>query len=449
MNTLLKHDLMRLVRNRSSLTALALILLAGIYALYYGQAKIRFQQADLQKVLAAERETIQKQMEAFAEESSGSRWNKMRTVANPPSPLAALAIGQRDVFPYYKTVRAYGLYGGIFASELANPLKLLTGNFDLSFVLIFLLPLLIVALCYNLLSEERENGSLALILSNPVSLHQLVLTRLLARFLIVTVLILLLFGIGVLWAGIPLDTEAWIWLASVLVYTGFWFAVSFWVISLQKSSAFSSLALVGCWLLLVVIAPALANLYLEATHPVAKASEVQRELRDINSFGWGSPRQPTIERYFAANPALRVDTLQVNPDTMFEVAAMHLMDEDSRPHFAEYKDELAGRIRLSAALSWFSPATLTQFALNSAAGSDTPSYLAFLEEIESFYSVFKGFFDSKDLSTNKFGKQDFEKIPSYSPSAERRAEGLVGLSILLAWCVPFAVMGHLKLKTLQ
>ena len=51
------------------------------------------------------------------------------------------------------------------------------GRFDLAFVLIYLYPLLILALTYNLLSAEKEQGTLALALSQPVSLRTLVSAR--------------------------------------------------------------------------------------------------------------------------------------------------------------------------------------------------------------------------------------------------------------------------------
>jgi ABC-2 type transport system permease protein len=74
----------------------------------------------------------------------------------PPSPLAALAIGQSDLLPYYFKVTTDARETMLAAFEIENPHRLLTGRFDLAFVVVYLYPLLILALTYNLLSSERS-----------------------------------------------------------------------------------------------------------------------------------------------------------------------------------------------------------------------------------------------------------------------------------------------------
>ena len=51
--------------------------------------------------------------------------------------------------------------------EVESPLNLMVGRFDLTFVVIYLLPLLVLALSFNVLSEEREQGTLALTCCSP------------------------------------------------------------------------------------------------------------------------------------------------------------------------------------------------------------------------------------------------------------------------------------------
>ena len=45
----------------------------------------------------------------------------------------------------------------------------MVGRFDLAFVTVYLLPLLVLALSYNVLSEEREQGTLARTLAPTLS----------------------------------------------------------------------------------------------------------------------------------------------------------------------------------------------------------------------------------------------------------------------------------------
>ena len=107
-----------------------------------------------------------------------------RYAVMPPTPLAALAVGQSDLLPYYFKVTTDAKETVLAAAELENPQRLLTGRFDLAFVLIYLYPLLILALTYNLLSAEKEQGTLVLALSQPVSLRTLLLGKVASRFVL-------------------------------------------------------------------------------------------------------------------------------------------------------------------------------------------------------------------------------------------------------------------------
>jgi ABC-2 type transport system permease protein len=410
--TILKFEWVSLLRNRSSLLAIGLILLAGFYGIYYGKTEIDKQNQTLGKVVSAEKQAFENQKKDFKEPSFEFSWRARRTVTNSPTDLAKFSIGQRDIFPYYQAVRSYGLYSGIFSAEIANPLKLLTGNFDLSFVFIFLLPLLIIALCYNLLSSEREQGTLSILLSNQISLSKLVFVKLFFRFLLVLVITILLFLFGLIWAKIPFDSNAIAYFSITCLYILFWFGASFWIISLQKSSAFSALGLLGCWLLFVLIIPTMLNLYLESIYPVPNGANLQNQLRDISTKGWNAPHKETIGKYFAELPQNKVDTNKVNANMVFEIAAIHLMDKTSQPVFNEYKNELAKRVNASKSISWLSPAAQTQVMMNQLANTDTESHLSFLENMESYYPKLKGFFDAQKLQNHKFEKADFDKIPT-------------------------------------
>lgn len=415
-STILKFEWVSLLRNRSSLLAIGLILLAGFYGIYYGKTEIDKQNQTLTKVILAEKEAFENQKKEFKEPTFEVSWGAKRTFTNSPTDLAKFSIGQRDVFPYYQTVRSYGLYTGIFSAEIANPFKLLTGNFDLSFVFIFLLPLLIIALCYNLLSSEREQGTLSILLSNQISLSKLVFLKLIFRFLLVLAITVLLFLFGLIWAKIPLDSNAIAYLSITCLYILFWFGASFWIISLQKSSAFSALGLLGCWLLFVLVIPTMLNLYLESIYPVPNGANLQNQLRDISTKGWNAPHKETIGKYFAELPQNKVDTTEVNANMVFEIAAIHLMDKTSQPFFNEYKNELAKRVNSSKSLSWLSPAVHTQLVMNQLANTDTESHLSFLENMEAYYFKLKDFFDDQKLQNHKFEKADFDKLPSVEVS---------------------------------
>ncbi|MBL8739859.1 MAG: ABC transporter permease subunit, partial [Myxococcales bacterium] len=73
----------------------------------------------------------------------------------PLAPLSPLAVGQRDVLPesVMLTTRARTVHAS--EGETLSPAERASGPFDLSFVLVFLLPLVIIATTFDLLSSER------------------------------------------------------------------------------------------------------------------------------------------------------------------------------------------------------------------------------------------------------------------------------------------------------
>ncbi|MCA6106178.1 ABC transporter permease [Bradyrhizobium cenepequi] len=101
----------------------------------------------------------------------------------PNAPLAALAIGQSDMMPNYYRISYLSKVQFMYDTEIENPWNLLSGHFDLAFVIVFVLPLLVTTLGYNLLSAEREHGTLRMLCSQPLSVATLLTGKLVVRML--------------------------------------------------------------------------------------------------------------------------------------------------------------------------------------------------------------------------------------------------------------------------
>src|ERR1051326_5551724 len=107
-----------------------------------------------------------------------------RSAVYPDSSLAFLAMGQRDVYPaaYYPDLPGQFFKETIPSAERDDsPVALMIGRFDLAFVIQYLLPLFVIALSYDLLASEKESGVLALLLSQPVTVRQLVVAKVVVR----------------------------------------------------------------------------------------------------------------------------------------------------------------------------------------------------------------------------------------------------------------------------
>ena len=185
--------------------AVALLLGAAIaYGAFNGSQWVRFQQRTIGAALAEERarldgiraeipkvESGELKVSAFADPrlpQSFGRNMGLRYAVMPPAALGALAIGQSDLYPYYFKVSTGSKETFINSDEIENPVHLLAGRFDLAFVILYLFPLVILAFSYNLISAEKEAGTLALTLSQPVTLRKVVMAKVTLRALFVVAL---------------------------------------------------------------------------------------------------------------------------------------------------------------------------------------------------------------------------------------------------------------------
>ena len=277
------------------------ILFLGIiaYGLINGVSWTRFQETTLAGVAVSEEARLEEMRTRLAEIDAGTTPAGFNDPGNPATaggagvrhavlpgaPLAAFAVGQSDIYPYYVRVTTRENARALIKNgEMENPTNLLVGRFDIAFVIVFLFPLLILALSYNLLSGERENGTLAMVLSHPVSLGHVVAGKVLLRLLLVGGLAVGLSLLGALAAGVlggAVDgwTRFGLWTAVVLAYGLFWFAVAVGINALGRSSSWNATALLGIWLAMVVVAPALIHFAAIALHPVPSRVEMIQAMR--------------------------------------------------------------------------------------------------------------------------------------------------------------------------
>ena len=428
----------------------SLVLLVGLYGIYYGTFEINRQRRHLAELPALARHNVEELKVKFPGEADAGEIGYYHTTfaVHHPTPWASLSLGQRDVNPYYLKLRLLGLQGQLYASENVNPTKALSGNFDLAFVLVYLFPLLIIALCFNLLSSEKEQGILTLLLAQPVSAATLVAAKLAFRVALVVGLVLVLSAVAMLWAQVPPDGRVGLWLALVVLYCLFWFAVAFLVTSWQRTSAFNAVALVGVWLVLVVLVPGLLNVFVSAARPVPQGLELTIKQREEIHGGWDKPKTETMNRFFALYPQFR-DTVTIKERFVWRwyYAFQHLGDQSVQELAAAYTNGLRQRYELVNRLSWLSPAINTQTSLNALAGTDLPAHLAFQQSATRYHDALRGFYYPYLFNKVAFTHADYAKEPTHTfTSPSEPATALGGLGKLLVSTGAVLVAGLLLFR---
>jgi ABC-2 type transport system permease protein len=464
--TLLRYEWKAFVRNRFQLLILAATFLLGMYAIYNGKVTINTQRATIEAVSALEEEEFYKYKISFQEELETLEQEQTHDIASrpafawyrhayhailPPHDYAALALGQRDLFRFYYRLTGMSLHYQLFENELANPVQLLFGNIDLSFVLIYLFPLLIIAFAYGLYAIEKENGTLALLLIQPVGMRKILLVRLGFYFAIITGLGLLIAAIGLLVAGSPWKAEnqlpALAWLLSVVVYCAFWFSLVLLIISFRRSSSFSAITAAGCWLLLLIIIPAVLNVLVTVKYPISSTSLAGLTRRtSLENENDTEEARAVILEFLDHRPELAgADSLLHNDLLPKAYAAFTALKDVNHQHTVDhYNAQVESRHQWTSRFSWLSPAVTMQEVQARTAETELGEFLRFQDALVAFHRQITDFYFSRLFWDQPIALEDYSALPVFrmQPDPGRwmavgRGIGQVSLAAFLFFLIGF------------
>lgn len=363
-----------------------------------------------------------------------------RLATLPPAPLAAVAMGQRDVFPQALKVNTEVFLAAERETEtpLSGPTRLTTGAFDPAFLFVVLFPLVIIALSYELLSGERERGTLAMLLSQPISQRALVFGKAGARLGVLCVVTLTFAVGGLLVAGADLGggaLEVGLYLAVLVAWALFWFAAAIAVNAFGRTSATNALMLFGLWLLLVVVVPGLVRVGLDTLRPPPSRVEMLHEAREAAQ---------EMERELAGLEGKHdVDTTtQAYAEKLVKVQSD--LATRAAPVLADLRAQLAKRQSLLDGLRFVSPALVVQMALEDVAGTGARRHQRFEAQVDAFHDQYRAAMFAHVRAGARLTAAQIEAIPQWTYQAEpagdlatRVLTGVLGL--LLAALMLFGV----------
>jgi ABC-2 type transport system permease protein len=385
-----------------------------------------------------------------------ARYKGYEMAAKPPSSTAAIAIGQSDVVASYLKVQWKPMFKQTNTEEIENPENLAVGAFDLSFVLIYLYPLLIVALSYNILSAERENGTQALLLSQPVSIGQFVLGKIALRGLLtVGVAVAISLG-GVLLSSPDIAADGQLWRIGMLgvilvLYGAFWFALAVLVNAFGAKSATNALVMMATWIGLVLIIPAGLNLAAKTIYPLPSRIEMVQALRRSDN---------AAEKESNFNRSYRADLLRKSEEAALEASSNDFyakvlpLEQRSEaiaaPVFQRFERQRQAQQELAERMKYLSPAAITQIALSELANHSAQDFNDFNRQVEAYHQAWRDYFLPATLANRLMTREEMVNIPRFVYRPE--SNGVVGARVaidvlaLLAFAVVVFAAGFASLK---
>jgi ABC-2 type transport system permease protein len=446
---------------------LLVALLMG-YGVFNGSAWVRFQRRTLASIAAEQQERLEKlQVSLKKIDSSNGRPRGGADPRNPvtvggtaaapygvltPGPLSAFSIGQSDLYPYYFKASLQSRTTVMEADEIENPVNLLTGRFDLAFAVVYLFPLLILALTYNVISAERESGTLALALAQPVTLVSLIGRKVLLRAAVLAGLVVasalvaaIVSGVGLLEPGVL--PRLLLWIVTVLTYGAFWFVLAVAINAFGKSSATNAVALSAMWLVFVLLIPASINLIAETLYPVPSRVEMIQAMREASNQATQRGSM-LLARYYEDHPDLASPGAGVSaPDAAITTYAVQMeVDRLTKPIFDHFEAQTAAQQAVVNRFRFLSPAILAQNGLNDVSGTGMERYRQFRAEFDDFLTSWQGYFFRRISQKTLVSSADLDHLPQFvfrdehaDAIALRVGIGLSGLALATAIAAVFSM----------
>jgi len=304
-----------------------------------------------------------------------------------PSPTIVYAIGQTEQYGFYKRINTWSNpYDADMTQEISNPERIQSGNLDFSFAVLFLLPLLLLVLLYNIKGLEAERGFLPLVIVQAGSKNWWILSR--TAFYAI-LLLLVLFGLMLYGATLTdvFETKNNFWKIFLWVTISllFWLVIYFLILYYGNNTVSNTLQMIGVWLLLALIIPATIQQWIAIEKPTNLMVDLIDVKREKTSEIYEQSKELIDAQLFKLYPDLKEtktfrDTTIVKNDRGYSTDALVNIEMKNATKGIE-ADNYA-KNKLVETTYWFNPLTYFQNKLNKLTSTHYEDYESYRNEIQ-------------------------------------------------------------------
>jgi ABC-2 type transport system permease protein len=401
--------IIQFLRNKTAIASLLLLLAAGVAGIVAGKRFLHTQQAAIEETAAHQKEHIARLVKYENKEMGLLLYYLKFAYINPTSKLASLSIGQRDINSSIQSPTIRNIEAQKYDTNIRNPYQLLSGNFDLGFVILYLFPLVIITLSYNIYSEEKELGTWPLLKVQSNGSSSFLLRKLMVPFIFVTAVLLLLYLLAAILLQLPLDAFFAGFAISNFLYICFWFAVALLVISFFKNSSVNAISLLSAWLVLTILLPAAVNNHITKKYPVPESLSTMLKQRDGYHTRWDMPKDSTMKLFISEYPQYASYRWKEENgfNWLWYYAMQHLGDADAKQDSKLFTQKLLQREESSKMFSRFIPTLHTQLLNNELAQSNLGNHVQFLDSTTRFHEKLRMYFYPRIFTAAPVSAEDW------------------------------------------
>ncbi len=403
-----------LIGDKGALFWLALAFALSIIAVTFGVSEVREQHATIATLIEEDALDRASALEGHEDWGSAAYYAFHFTYA-PPSDFAFASMGQRDTAPWKHRVRMLALEGQIHEADTRNANFGLVGRFDFAFLAASVAPLVLILLLYDLRASERTARRHDLLVATAGEGTQLWLPRAIVRVAGLAALLLAPLWIASVIEGTALGMvlqASAIVVGSLLV----WWIIVELVSRINAAPSILLTSLIGLWLALAIVVPALSKFAIEAANPVPDGGEILLLQRETVNDAWDLPKEATMEPFIAQHPeyadhAVIEETWAWN----WYYAFQQVGDQVAAPLVQQYRDARIERDRQAGLAAFLSPTSFVERAFEKLAGTDALSMIEYEDSVRTFHAELRAFHYPYMFPEAVYDEELLEGLPAYTP----------------------------------
>ena len=317
---------------------------------------------------------------------------------------------------------------GRTTDSLFNPLMHEFGFLDFATLLALLTPLVIIALTYGLVQEDRESGVWRLVCTQTSKPWRLVFTALGVRYALLLAVILSSSLLTFMVDSGATGNAVGHWLLFISLYALVWFSIAGLFLLLPISSGAAAIAMLGTWLIITFAVPAGLGW---AANQYAKMPSRMTTIIDIRHFQeqTNSQRPAILAQWYVAHPNIKPPAGELAREIANLPAALQL-DSQIRPLMSQFEQVRQQQFEFMERWSGFSPALAVILMADRLAGIDAPRYATFIQQVNQFEDQWRDFFVPKIMSNAEWTAQEQQNIPVFHFTAKQQTNAYWQLSLI-------------------
>ncbi|TXN35828.1 DUF3526 domain-containing protein [Flagellimonas hymeniacidonis] len=447
---------------RSGWMQILSLLLLGLFcfATINGDQKVKKRKQDIHLAKAEVKESDANMLSLLDSiengmEVSASRWTipssptavgnyHPRVAAMDSQPLSFVSTGQSDLFTHYVKPTMTGDDFTLNFTEIISPVQQLFGSFDLAFVIVYLLPLIIIAFSYNILSAERESGSLKLLASQPILIHTWVFQKISLRFFWTLILTAIILTIVFLFLASGSNFNG---LFNVIIITTayilFWFALAFVVNLRVGNSSKNAIVLLGLWVVFVLLVPSVINQLGNTLYPMPSRTLMINKMRSLKEEAI-EKQDEILDNFLRDHPEYAINDPNQNRKFYHRyLASQKLVKEELEPVALEFEQQLERQQALISKFRWLSPSIIAQESLNMLSGTSTADYEDYRKQVIRFAEIWRDHLTPLLYNNEPFTSNDYPELPSFNYQPIKLQNNIVSSLIIMMVSIGIGCIGYI------